>query len=117
MSAPKAEAAGPCQSVARAILGAVDAPDGVLLRCGLLAGHDGRHRFEMSWSDPVAEVPDNLAAYLNSRRLDPEFQRRIRERMTKDAEILRRLAEDDGPDLPQGNGFGSAPMGSMPPCP
>lgn len=96
--------AGPCPGVARAILGAVDAPDGVLLRCGLARGHDGLHRFLMEWSDPMPGgqmiVADEIEGYLARQRLDPNFRRRIAERIEKDAKILKRLAKDDGPGQP-----------------
>lgn len=40
----------PCPSTNVAILGALE-PNGARLRCGLLEGHDGRHRFVMEWAD------------------------------------------------------------------
>lgn len=87
----------PCRSVAQAVLGAVD-PDGALLRCGLLAGHEGEHRFEMRWRDPDdLGARDAIARMLDSRRADPEFMRRIQDRIVQDQEILRRIAENEGP--------------------
>lgn len=93
----------PCRSVARAILGAVDAPDGVLLKCGRENGHEPPHRFLMEWADPppMSErsglVTDEIAAYLANYREDPGFRTRLAERIERDREILRRLAEGEGP--------------------
>lgn len=83
-----------CLSVARAALGAVD-PDGAMLRCGLAAGHKGQHKFEMSWRDhPRADIADEITHLLGSKREDPNFRQRLRDRIAQDAELLRRLGEN-----------------------
>lgn len=42
---------------------------------------------------PVSEViRDAIASHIAARRADPEFQRRLRERIEADRNILRRLA-------------------------
>ncbi len=38
-------------------------------------------------------IRDAIAEHLKNRRLDPEFQARLRERMKADQQILQRLAE------------------------
>lgn len=45
-------------------------------------------------------VADEIEGYLARQRLDPNFRRRIAERIEKDAKILKRLAKDDGPGQP-----------------
>ncbi len=43
---------------------------------------------------PVSEfIREAIAAHLEGRRSDPDFQARLRERMKADQHILRRLAE------------------------
>jgi hypothetical protein len=43
---------------------------------------------------PVSEaIRDAIAGHIERRRSDPEFQRRLRERMEADRHILKRLAE------------------------
>ena len=43
---------------------------------------------------PVSEaIRDAIAAHIESRRGDPAFQQRLRERMAADRHILKRLAE------------------------
>jgi hypothetical protein len=43
---------------------------------------------------PASElIREAIAAHLASRRADPEFQARLRDRVEADREILRRLAE------------------------
>ena len=43
---------------------------------------------------PVSEaIRDAIAAHIDARRADPEFQKRLRERMDADRTILKRLAE------------------------
>lgn len=64
--------------------------------CGLRAGHDGPHEFRMTWTDSVLDaeqsIRDVIAAYLASRRSDPDFMRRLREHIERDRTILERLA-------------------------
>ncbi len=38
-------------------------------------------------------IRDAIAAHLDKRRADPDFQARLRERIAADQEILKRLAE------------------------
>jgi hypothetical protein len=62
----------PCAAVARAILGALDAPDGVLLKCGREVNHEPPHRFLMEWTEkPASErsgvLTDEIGAYLATR--------------------------------------------------
>ena len=47
--------ADPCPSIQRAVLGAVGS-DGVLVRCGLLKGHDGPHEFRLTWHGPGVDL-------------------------------------------------------------
>lgn len=43
---------------------------------------------------PVSEaIRDAIAAHIETRRSDPAFQQRLRERMNADRHILKRLAE------------------------
>ena len=83
-----------CPSTAHAVLSVVD-PDGALLRCGLLSGHHGPHRFEITWTDPDPRqaVSDEIARHLRSRRQDPDFRDRIQHRIVKDGQILDRLRD------------------------
>ena len=50
--------------------------------------------------DPLG-VPDAIRAHLESRRADPEFRRRIRDRIEADREILRRLDRPDPAGRPR----------------
>lgn len=43
----------PCPSTAVAVLGVVGDP--AIVRCGLLADHDGEHWWSIRWTDPVAQ--------------------------------------------------------------
>lgn len=48
-------------------------------------------------SKPVAVViREAIAAYITKRRADPEFQRRLHERIDADRKILERLSDGDG---------------------
>lgn len=86
----------PCTATVRAYLSAPD-PEGVLLRCGRESGHAGDHEFRITWSDVAADsektIRDAIGRYLASRRNDPEFMRRLRERIEQDRDILDRLAD------------------------
>ena len=88
----------PCSSTIRVILGSPD-PGGAMVRCGLTSGHEGDHEHSVRWSDIALEteqtIRDHIARYLASRRDDPDFMRRLRERIEQDRHILDRLAEDD----------------------
>ncbi len=48
---PNESELSPCLSTEVAILGVLE-PSGARLRCGLLDGHQGAHRFIMEWGSP-----------------------------------------------------------------
>ena len=41
------------------------------------------------------DIPDAIRAHLESRRADPDFRQRLRDRIEADREILARLDRDD----------------------
>lgn len=48
----------PCPSTEVAILGAFNAESPPIVRCGMLLGHDGPHRWAMSWGAERQEAND-----------------------------------------------------------